>query len=380
MGAGNQKEHYIQDAAEKYAVYRLQKLAAESNLSITNDYFFHKKEYEEYCRERGISEDFKKSKYKKICDTWLPNFFNALRDKHPKSKFDFVDVESEFRNLGKKGDILVKFSDGTPDLSFSLKNYEKGWGRPQLCSGTWFSFLINMLLPKSGSPGMIVDPDNPELSYKAANNIEKTKKHMDNLGYLTPEVEGYLDWCMNTLSEVRTFYVNGDEAKNWSGVSEKWKNDCETLGLRAIEQMSSALKSIPSAVVKERLIEMAGLSFDEELLLLGPKGYLSSYHNEKYRQILNRVASSNCTVDCRKNKKSLSFVFMDQDGEVVNVEIPFTLQKNGAWYLPKEKYEGLKFHEKEKINLAYGDRRPKKSKEINTSINTYLNLNKALKQ
>ena len=61
----------------------------------------------------------------------------------------------------------------------------------------------------------------------------------------------------------------------------------------------------------------------------------------------------------------------------MNIEVPFTLQKNGAWHLPKVKYSGTQYNEKEGIDLLHGERRPKKSKEIATSINTYLNLKKA---
>jgi len=64
-------------------------------------------------------------------------------------------------------------------------------------------------------------------------------------------------------------------------------------------------------------------------------------------------------------------------GVIVNIEVPFTLQKNGAWHLPKKKYSGAEYHNKEGIDLLHGQRRPKKSKEISTSTNTYLNLKKS---
>ena len=38
----------------------------------------------------------------------------------------------------------------------------------------------------------------------------------------------------------------------------------------------------------------------------------------------------------------------DDKGEILKIDIPFTSQKNGGWFLPKEKYEGSIYHKKEK--------------------------------
>ena len=65
---------------------------------------------------------------------------------------------------------------------------------------------------------------------------------------------------------------------------------------------------------------------------------------------------------------------VDNLGEILKIDIPFTLQKNGGWFLPKEKYEGTIYHKKEKKDLMYGERRPKKSKEINTSTNMWFKI------
>ena len=49
----------------------------------------------------------------------------------------------------------------------------------------------------------------------------------------------------------------------------------------------------------------------------------------------------------------------------------------GLIILAEEGVNGTIAGKKEKVDLVYGQRRPKKSKEIATSINTYLNLKKA---
>ena len=82
-------------------------------------------------------------------------------------------------------------------------------------------------------------------------------------------------------------------------------------------------------------------------------------------------------VEYTTNGKGLLFTLCDSVGVIVNIEVPFTLQKNGAWHLPKTKYIGTQYHNKEGVALIHGERRPKKSKEISTSINTFLNLKKS---
>ena len=94
---------------------------------------------------------------------------------------------------------------------------------------------------------------------------------------------------------------------------------------------------------------------------------------ERYREILKRVNSDDCVVEYNTNGKGVLFTLRDSDGIILSIEVPFTLQANGAWY----RDSSIECHPKEKISLVYGQRRPKKSKEIATSINTYLNLKKA---
>ena len=48
MGAGSRKDHYIQDAAEAYIVYRLQDLAVKNNTALTNSAEDKKKLFDIY--------------------------------------------------------------------------------------------------------------------------------------------------------------------------------------------------------------------------------------------------------------------------------------------------------------------------------------------
>ena len=371
MGAGSRKDHYIQDAAEAYIVYRLQDLAVKNNTALTNSAEDKKKIFDIYCYDRGITSDFEKSIYKDNIDVIVDGFYSDLVNEYPNRKFDFVDVEKEFRDKKWKGDFIIQFEDESY-VSFSLKNYKKGFDRIQLCSGTWHSFLNNFLF-KSAGVGTFIDPYTQEVFQGC--DYDRRDSLVDRLGYSNlKNVYNFFDSVNTTIKE---YYTYGDRANQWSNVSTQWKQDCANYGLEAATKIIDALNGIDNDKVKQRIVQMAGLTYDEEILLVGKGKYLSSLFNKRYRDILKRVNSDDCAVEYNTNGKGVLFTLRDSNGIIVSIEVPFTLQKNGAWYLPKQRYSGTEYHPKEKINMIYGQRRPRKSKEIATSINTYLNLKKA---
>jgi len=371
MGAGCTKDHFIQDAAEAYIVYLLQAHAVENGVAITDDVQEKKDTFVEYCEYRDITSDFNASVYKENIDKIIDDFFQKLIVKYPDKKFDIVDVEKEFRDKKLKGDFIVRFEDKNY-VSFSLKNYKKGFNRIQLCSGTWVSFLNNFIFESAGV-GTFVNPINGNIFQGCDTDYRNSL--LDLLGY-SPLKEVF-EYCEDVNKTVRNFYTYSEEAKDWKNIASKWKSDCASYGLSASKTIVSALDSIPKDLVKQRIIKMAGLDYEEELLLVGQGKYLCSLFSEKYGAMLKRANSEECVVEYNTNGKGLLFSLKDSSGTIVSIEIPFTLQKNGAWHLPKQKYSGSQFHKKEGIDMFYGQRRPKKSKEINTSINTYLNLKKA---
>ena len=371
MGAGCTKDHFIQDAAEAYIVYLLQAHAVENKVAITDDVAEKHNTFIQYCEDRDVLDEFNKSIYKENIDVVIDKFILDLLAKYPNRKFDFVDVEREFRDKKLKGDFIIQFEDGSL-ISFSLKNYKKGFDRIQLCSGTWHSFLNNFLFESAGV-GTFFNPFTQEVFQGC--NREYRDSLIEKLGYdALKEVYTFFDSINDTIKK---FYTYGEQARYWKNVSAQWKGDCAAYGLKAAEKIISALDSIPKDMVKNRIIKMAGLNYDEEILLVGNGKYLCSLFNQKYAQILKRVNSTESVVEYITNGKGLLFTLCDSVGVIVNIEVPFTLQKNGAWHLPKTKYIGTQYHNKEGVALIHGERRPKKSKEISTSINTFLNLKKS---
>lgn len=370
MGAGSSTDHYMQDAAEAYIVFKLQELAVENDVALTDDVGDKFATFMAYCSERGISQKFGDSIYKENIDVVIVSFFQDLIAKYPGKKFDVVDVEKEFRDLKLKGDFAIYFSKDDY-VSISLKNYKNGFDRIQLCSGTWNSFL-NCLLFESAGVGMFINPITKQ-RFKGSNRAVRDQL-IESMGF--SPLKGIYSEFDNILDAVRSFYVYSEEANMWQNVATRWKNDCAEYGLNAAQSVVNALETLDNSKIKQRIIKMAGLNYDEEILLIGKGDYCCSLFNDTYADILRRVNSEESVVEYKVNGKGVLFTITDGE-DIVSIEVPFTLQKNGAWYLCGEEYEGTVYHKKEQVDLAYGQRRPKKSKEINTSTNTYLNLKKA---
>jgi len=370
MGAGSSIDHYMQDAAEAYMVFKLQELAVEHGVALTDDVAEKFDAFMTYCSERGISQKFGDSIYKENIDAVVDSFFQDLIAKYPGRKFDVVDVEKKFRDLKLKGDFAIYFSEDDY-VSFSLKNYKNGYDRIQLCSGTWNSFLNNFLFESAGV-GMFINPNTKE-RFKGSNRAVRDQL-IESMGF--SPLKGIYSKFDNILDAVRAFYVNSKEANMWQNVETRWKNDCAEYGLNAAQSVVDALKTLDNNQIKQRIIKMAGLNYEEEILLIGKGEYCCSLFNDTYADILRRINNEESVVEYKVNGKGVLFTITDGE-DIVSIEVPFTLQKNGAWYLCGEEYEGTIYHKKEKVDLAYGQRRPKKSKEINTSTNTYLNLKKA---
>ena len=370
MGAGSFTDHYMQDAAEAYIVFKLQELAVENDVALTDDVGDKFAIFMAYCSERGISEEFGDSVYKENIDAVVVSFFRDLIAKYPGRKFDVIDVEKEFRDLKLKGDFVIYFSEDDY-ISFSLKNYKNGYDRIQLCSGTWNSFLNNFLFESAGV-GMFINPITKQ-RFKGSNRAVRDQL-IESMGF--SPLKGIYSKFDNILDAVRAFYVNSKEANMWQNVETRWKNDCAEYGLNAAQSVVDALKTLDNSKIKQRIIKMAGFNYDEEILLIGKGDYCCSLFNDTYADILLRVNSEESVVEYKVNGKGVLFTITDGE-DIVSIEVPFTLQKNGAWYLCGEEYDATIYHKKEQVDLAYGQRRPKKSKEINTSTNTYLNLKKA---
>ena len=370
MGAGNTKTHYKQDAAEAWTVYRLQKLSVDNGTAITDNVEEKLSDFINHCEDKGIVKDFDKSVYKKNVDAIVDNFYNDIVKKYPNKKFDVVDVEKEFRDKNLKGDFIIYFGENDY-ISFSLKNYEKGYARIQLCSGTFLSFINNFLFAPDGV-GMFISPHTGE-RFKGSNSEVRNNILNDmGLSSLIP----FYSKIENIQKKMRNFYINDPSAKFFYNIEEKWKKDCHDYGHEASKLIAEAMRLIPNDTVKERVMKMSGLGGDEELLLISKGEYFTSL-DDKYISLINHC--KNATVEYEICGKGLRFVLKDDDVDIIDIDIPMTINANGAWYKKglKEKFDGVEYKDKEDVYLAWAERRPKKSQEITTSVNCWMRLKAA---
>ena len=375
MGAGDTTDHHIQDAAEAYLAYIVQKELLTRGLAYHESYDDLETDFEEYCAEREICDAFNESPYKDNLDKVLKEFVDKLASKYPGKKMDITNVEVEYRNRGLKADFLISFNDDTPDIPVSLKNYRKGFHNIQLCSGTFHSFANRFVLNKKGGPGQYEDCDG-DTCYSAQSCRERRNEQYLKSG-CDPSVISNMEVLDLILDETKDKFLRSDEQKMFN--KTVWKNSCKEMGERGIEVVMSILSTIPNDVLKGKFMEMTDLCHKEELLLVGPNGdMMCSLFNDKYKSLLLRANKPHTEFTYRKHLKSLILGLKDEEGEILSINVPFTLQRNGAWYTPKERYEGKRYHKKEKIELAYGERRPKKSKEMNTSTNMWFKIKKYL--
>jgi len=385
MGAGTQRDHQHQDAGEKYIVYKLQKLAVSNGTAVTDSYEKEKLDFENYCDDYRITESFKKSMYCTNVDKWVESVYNDYVSLYPNEKFDFVNVEKEYRDQGKKGDFILKFVD-KKIVSQGLKN-QKDHTKAQMCSGTWNSLLNHFNFERAPGSGMLYDPGNKQKKWKGS-TIKKRDKFVKELGSekLLP-----IYHRMDAINaKVKKFYVYSDEARFYYNIEEQLDKDRKQYGKEISLLMVKALNIIGKDKVTERVKKMTGLDAAEELLILSPDGYLLSLNNRKYMDMLKRVSSDESKLTYKVNGQSIQFAFSDSDGEIISWSIPFTFNINGCWWGNQksvEPWEGQKpyFSPKGKGKkgkdagtlLYYQERRPKKSKEFATSINTFIDFKKA---
>ena len=380
MGAGTQKDHWHQDGGEKYIVFKLQELAVKNGTALTNIIEHNKLDFDNYCRELGITESFKKTIYCTNVNKWVESVYNDYVSLYPNEKFDFVNVEKEYRDKGLKGDFILQFEDRK--VSQGLKN-QKDHTKAQMCSGTWNSLLNNFLFEQAPGCGMFYVP-NKKLRWKGS-TVKKRDFFVKEEGY--EELLPMYHHMDDINAKVKKFYVYGEEARFHYNIEKQLDEDRKNYGKEISSLMVKALDIIGNEKILKRVKKMTGLDAAEELLILSPDGYLLSLTNPNYTDMLKRVNSKDAKLSYEVNGQSLKFTFSDSQGFIIDFNIPFTFNINGCWWGNQpgvESWEGQKpyFSPRSKKKngkdagtlLYYKERRPKKSKEFATSINTHIDF------
>lgn len=377
MGAGQQDDHFIQDGAELYWVYKVQHLLTTHNYNLSCATDEKEKGFKDHIIKRNITDKFYKSMYCKNVDKHVNHFVELLIHKYDR-KVDCISVEVEYRNKSKKGDFIIKF-DANTTISYSLKNYKKDFKTIQVCSGTWPSFCNKFILTDSNGkgnigPGMYLDTN--QKKFRGSNKFKRNKHIIESQPSMASEIIAIMDKLndMNTL--IRTKYLNCDKCKCWTTeVADMWKHDCREFGIIGANYVNDIINMVDDSKKKQIILTMCGLNNDaEELLCIDKDNMMCSSFNEKWSELLHGVNDPLTTCMIKADGPKLNIELVNNETSIMSITIPFTLQKNGAWFLNEEYKTTGYYHPKEKKHLNYGDRRPKKCRELSTSINTFFSL------
>lgn len=363
------EEHHVQDALELYAVAKLQELAEERGLAITEDSAMKLAEFVAYAAARGYAfGDFETGRwsiYKATFDRHLPVFFDRLVRKFPDERFDFVNVEVDNRNAQLKGDFLIVSSAGR-GISVSLKNYRGGALRPQLNSGTYNSFILNFLFDSPGV-GTFTDPTTGLPFRSTPATVRDVVLERNGYGAIIP-----LMHKMDALNAgIRARFIATSEFEFLDETAfDRARKECGDAGATVALEI---LGAIDEPRLKARALKMTGMDGTEEMLIMDPAQFSDSITNETFAALRDSLHDPATTLVVGRRGQGIGFDFVNDGRVLLQVDVPFTINKNGAW-ISGDYYPGTRWHAKEGTNLAYGQRRPKKSRELATSINTYANF------
>jgi hypothetical protein len=376
-----QSVHIIQDACEHYAVAIMQELAEKQNRAITNNSSFLYSEYEKYLTDRGIKhEDILSDQYIKNLMAHIPNFVEKLLNKESKLKINFRCIEKEARNKNLKGDFELELSNKKV-VNFSLKNYNGGIRNMQYQSGTFNSFIMNLFFESSGVGSYIYPHSGAKKCIKKTcritynhehfrgSNLNERDKALTKIGYekiipFAHKMDSIHEHMRNDVLRSNT-YKFYDETK-FNLLRKKTGHD-------GVDVAFQILSKIDVSIIRKNIISATGFIDGEELLAISPDEFLDTYTNQAFTKFRTKLAKDKVNISFKKQGQSL-IIEADFEGEkLIQVNIPFTINSNGAWWRD-EPFKGERYHPKEKINLKFGQLRPKKSREIATSINTYIKI------
>jgi hypothetical protein len=376
-----QSVHIIQDACEHYAVAIMQELAEKKGRAITTISPFLYSQYEKYLLDRGIKhDDIKSDQYIKNLFKHIPSFIEKLLAKEFPHKVNFRCIEKEARNKNLKGDFEVQLSN-KKIINFSLKNYNGGIRNMQYQSGTFNSFIMNLFFESSGVGSYVFKVSDTKKCLKKSCTISYGHEHFRGSNLKARDNALLKIGYKNIIEYVHKMDQIHEHMRNEVLYSDNYKFYDETrfdslrkkTGQAGVSVAFDILNNIGDEIIRKNIITSTGFLDSEELLAISPTEFLDTYTNLAFMNFRSKLADDKVTVLYEKKGQSLILKVCHENCGLLEVNIPFTINSNGAWWRD-EPFSGTKFHPKEKLNMRYGQLRPKKSREIATSINTYIKI------
>lgn len=370
------EDHHAQDALEVLAAGHLQYLAERARLSHCSDSRGIGARCDAMLARNGhslgtlLASPRAREYYRNVIDAGA-DLFPRLVSRYPGCTFAFRPVGKEGRLERVKGDIALEIRDAKDGslttLSLSHKNYENGVQRIQVGSGTFQSFALGLIV-MSVSPGTWYDPiDGSRMSSRSKEFRDWRARALARRGL--PRLQDEFEALDELQAEMRASLLS--DAFSMYDVTAV-KAEQRRVGIVGARIIHRILSCLPQDELRLRVLKQIGFDGSEDLLVIGKGQIADTVTDEAFGRLVRRLRASRLAHSVRG--QSVLLVFCDDDGVVLSIDIPCTVNTNGAWYRDGEPYEGTRFHPKEKCQLAWGQRRPKKSREIATSTNTYVDL------
>jgi len=368
----DREQHITQDAAEHYATFVMARTAEVLGVAAGAHSEQIWNVFTDYLSARNWSlPDFEEHypQYKINVDAQVPHFVERLATRFPGSALEFAIDEARFRVQGLKADLTVSVNPPGVKRYVSLKNYVGGGGiqRPQVSSGTFLSFACGFVFERSGV-GRYVDPrDGSSFAGSSRTDREAVLRHGGRPAFIAP-LQQLDDLQQYVRSELLTIRFH-DEDKVREVIAH-----IVPLGQRA---MLDVFELLGYDVVREKFLQRAGLDGTEDVLFFDEVNFVDSITNPRYDALRAAVNDRATAFSIQPVGQSLRFQFTREDAtRVLAVDVPLTVNTNGAWHRPRVRYIGTqeKNDKGRIVHLEWGEIRPRKSREIATSTNTYVNL------
>lgn len=383
----DRKQHLVQDTAEHYAVAVMQ--AEAEKLGIAGEKGAAAARWQgflSYLGNAGLTtDDFESglyAKYKTNIDHQIPAFVKRLSE-HARFRgktLDFHNNEAQFRIDGVKADFVITVN-GSEQIPVSLKNYIGGGGitRPQVSSGTYLSFACGFVFDRVGV-GQYADPRRKGAVFQGRDAVarnavllweeESAPKLRNRAALIEP-----LAVLERLQLEMRTELLGAD-CKKYD--ASRVKAVVNRIAQPGIDTVLKIFDLLGHEEVRFAVLARMGMDGKEDSLFFDSERYVDSITNPAYHQLLERLNDEKTTFTVGQHRQNIRFSFHRGSELVLKTDVPFTINTNGAWHRPKVRYQGKEpvLDKGVWVDLAWGERRPRKCMEIATSTNTYVDLAK----
>jgi hypothetical protein len=371
MAESSQK--YGEILGEFKTILLLAEMLSSKGVTLKRGLTYYQKQYNLQDTEYRSKKD-----YKKVLEyvTSMDKVFVAAADDMLKFTMSqspkIVDIDNTSKtnrdNLQKvKVDIEIEIDGARHGIS--LKQYKKDAG-VQLCSGTYSSSLCSLAFQRIGQG-------------KFQNNgvvfLSKAKDRAIVRQQLVSTYDTQLGSLYDDLMLLEDSVKPYQTMQTFPGMPV-WSNYCKTTGNKATDDLYDLLINISKQkCFKKDILDRAGLCSNHHILVACNKKKPTIYStltNKKFANNIKLLHNPATQLVVVKKGQGIGFNFINNGVEICTLIMPLSINRNGAWHLPKDGVSSRICKKSGGITILAGELRPGKAKEMATSTNLWLKIKK----